>query len=87
MDSPGYAIAPVALLPRLASTLHPVALLHAPQAFKHNIEYQLAGQTTGGILRLVLANVSYVANPAYSSIGANLSTADSVTKQTAKEWR
>lgn len=79
---------PVALLPRLASTLHSVPPpLCAPQAFKNNIEYQLAGQTTGGILRLVLANVSYVANPAYSSIGANLSPADSVTKPTAKEWR
>lgn len=75
------------LLLRLAGTLHSVSPLCALQAFKHNIEYQLAGQTTGGILRLVLANVSYVANPAYSNVGADRSPAGTVTKQTAREWR
>lgn len=59
-----------------------------PQAFKRNIEYKLAGQTTGGILRLVLANTTYVSNPAYNSVGAKVAPTGSTTKQqTHKEWR
>jgi hypothetical protein len=66
------------------------------QTFQRNVEYKLAGQTTGGILRLILANTSYVNNPAYSSIGGDKvgptagtgsSSSSSSTYKKSKEYR
>lgn len=60
------------------------------QAFQRNVEYQLAGQTTGGILRLVLANTTYVSHPTFTSVGADKapgSSSSSTNKRTAKQYR
>jgi hypothetical protein len=60
------------------------------QAFQRNVEYQLAGQTTGGILRLVLANTTYVSHPTFASVGADKapgSSNSSSDKQTSKQYR
>lgn len=58
------------------------------QAFQRNIVYRLAGQSTGGVLRLVLANTTYVSNPAYNNIGADKGpSGNSSTKPTTREYR
>jgi hypothetical protein len=49
------------------------------QAYQRNVEYRLAGQTTGRILRLVLANTTYVAHPDYASVGADKAPASNTT--------
>jgi len=58
------------------------------QAFQRNIVYRLAGQSTGGVLRLVLDNTTYVSNPAYNNIGADKGpSGSSSTKPTTWEYR
>jgi hypothetical protein len=54
------------------------------------VEYQLAGQRTGGLLRLVLANTTYVSHPTFTGVGADKTPASSnssTAKQTAKQYR